>query len=93
MIGYDSGWISVSQSQVDFTHGLGAVPGHVLVMVQCTDSNSDYFNYIFFADGAAQNSQTNSLNPYGGLVFGYDGTKVPLSSFLFLFHFLFIFPF
>ncbi len=78
---YDSGWVSMS-SQVgaasfkEFTHGLGAYPSRVKVLVQAIDGNNNGF--IFEGMGAAQSNDDAGLDEYGGVIFAYDETRVRL---------------
>ncbi len=77
---YDSGWFTMSSqagasSFQQRTHGLGAYPSKVLVLVRATSGNNN--GYIFEATGSGQGDDDDSHN-YGGLIYAYNTSNVRL---------------
>ncbi len=76
---YDSGWFNMSSqagaaSFQQRTHGFGAYPSKVLVLVRATSGANNGF--IFEAVGAAQSDDDNDA--YSGVVFAYNTSLVRL---------------
>jgi hypothetical protein len=77
---YDSGWFTMNSqagtaSFQQRTHGLGAYPSKVLVLVRATSGNNN--GYIFEASGVAQGDDDDD-NHYGGVLYAYNTSTVRL---------------
>ena len=76
-----------ASSYQEFSHGLGAYPGHVQVLLQSTDGSSSGFT--FQGHGAAQNQDykygSGVYNYYGGVDYGYNALTVDFFILLFFF--------
>lgn len=78
---FDSGWFSMASgttnmSFFELAHPLQTVPARVQVMVQAT--NGPNAGFVFEGMGSALNGGNAGSNYFGGVVYGYDATRVRL---------------